>query len=284
MSHIPIADPDDPRIQVYRHLKTTNLTRWSGRFIAEGKLVVQRLFDSEFAVESVLVSDVREEELRGSVPDEVPVYVVPLAQARELVGYRFHSGVLACGIRPPSIPLPELLAPQGNLLLVALNRLTDPENLGMIIRIAAAFGADAVLLERGCADPFSRRALRTSMGAAFTMPIYESAALLSELREYREATGLQLVAAVLAAAVPLAELPRAERLCVAFGNEKDGLSPAWMNAADERCSIPMSPGVDSLNVSVAAGIFLYHFTGRLYDGLPRPSNRLTASEGRPTAD
>lgn len=93
------------------------------------------------------------------------------------------------------------------------------------------------------------------------IPFYESAALLSDVQELRTRSGLQLVAAVLEyAAIPLATSDRSPRTCIAFGNETDGLSGESIRAADIRATIPMSPLVDSLNVSVAAGIFLHHFT------------------------
>lgn len=259
VAHAIETSPDDPRLALYRHLKRTNLTRWSGRFIAEGEKVVERLLASPFKVESVLLSD-RRRDFLARLPATVAAFILPHDECEELTGYKFHQGVLACGIRRPSPSLAELLPPEGRLTLAVAPRITDPDNLGTLLRLAAAFGLHAVLLGPGSADPFSRRTLRVSMGAALSVPIVEADDLPTTLHDLKT-HDVHLIATVLdPTAEPLPTAHRPDRLALLFGNEAHGLSPAELAACDRHVTIPMAPPADSLNVSTAAAIFLYHFT------------------------
>lgn len=261
MNGIPIHSLDDERISVYRDLTKSKLTRRSGRFIAEARFVVRRLLESDCKIESLLVSEHALHAVEDWLPDDVPTYVMPRLLVEELIGFKFHQGLLACGFRKPPARLDDLIRNQQTGLLVAIPHVCDPENVGQLIRTAAAFGADGVLLGPGCADPFSRRVIRVSMGNAFALPIVESADLVAELREYRKATGCRMVAAVLDdQAQALESIARPEKLCLLLGNEGDGLDDEWLELADVKATIPMGRGVDSLNVAVAAGIFLFHFS------------------------
>jgi tRNA G18 (ribose-2'-O)-methylase SpoU len=260
-----IMSLDDPRLTPYRNVRQTNLTRWSGMFIAEGRRVVERLLSSEYHVESVLLSDRRHEAVLAEWPAEwleaAQVFVAPQELAEQLVGYDFHAGVLACGRRFEPFSVAEVLAVcRHSCTAVACPRITSPDNLGSILRICAALGVDGVLLGRGSCDPFSRRVLRVSMGAAFTLPIAESATLLDDVAAARKAEGWQLIAAAIdAQAEPLADAARPQRVVLALGNEAEGLDEEWLTASDRRVMIPMATSVDSLNVAVAAGVMLHHF-------------------------
>ncbi len=261
MPTIPIENLDDHRIDVYRSLKNTNLTRYSGLFIAEGRRVIERLFASGYAVESVLVSDRKLEQIAPLVPADVPVYMLPIALARQLVGYNFHSGVVACARRKPA-PSLESIVSKGNAptTLVVCPNVNDPDNLGSIIRIASALGVDAMLLGTGCADPLSRRVSRLSMGSCYRLPIIECADLEADLAGLARDWSFQLVATVLdkdAEALDCASRPH--RLALLFGNEAHGLDPRFRALCHRFVAIPMQEGTDSLNVAVAAGIILYHF-------------------------
>jgi tRNA G18 (ribose-2'-O)-methylase SpoU len=253
----------DPRLAPYRDLKRSNLTRWSGLFVAEGEKLAVRLLQSNFDVESVLVDEPHLQRLQqqAKVPPELPVFLVPGESVPEIVGFNFHRGVLACGRRKPRLPLAQALTEcPKRLTLVVCPDVQNPENLGSILRTSLAFGADAVVLGRDCADPFSRRVLRVSMGAALGVPIVESWDLAGELTMARERWGVQLAATVVdPAAEKLVEAKRPDRLALVFGSEGHGLSPDWLALCDRRLTIPIASGVDSLNVAIAAGIFLHHF-------------------------
>lgn len=142
---------------------------------------------------------------------------------------------------------------------------SKPDNLGLVFRCAAALDAEAVILGEKCCDPFSRRALRVSMGGVLQTPIYRAKNLLEELRDARERWNVAFYATVLDdAAIPLYDCgvsPFIERSRVAFvfGNEYSGLSSEMIEFCDQSVKIPMRGDVDSLNLGVSVGIFLYEF-------------------------
>lgn len=253
---------DDERLHVYRHLKQTNLTRWSGQFITEGKKLTVQLLQSDFPVVSVLTSDRYAGLLEPHLRDGVPAYVLPHRLAQMLVGFSFHCGMLGCGLRKPSPDLDDLLMPGRRHLLVVCPETENPDNVGSIVRIAAGFGATALLLGSGCGDPFSRRALRVSMGNALRLPIIEAGAGLRDvLDRLRREHGFSLIATVLDERAEVLRDVRVDgSLALLLGNEDAGLARDWIELCDRRVTIPMPPGTDSLNVAVAAGIFLYHFS------------------------
>lgn len=259
-----IESLDDPRLDPYRNLKSTNLTRWSNQFIAEGLLVVERLLASQFEVLSVVATRKVERQVVPLVPKDLPLYLLDHTLAEQLVGYTFHTGVLACGVRRPSPPLEALLSPATKQSLIAVcPNVNDPENIGAIIRLSAGFGLSGVLLGSECADPFSRRVLRVSMGTAFAMPIRETRDLQSDLLRLRDEHHVELAAAVLdPSAEPLENPGRSGRMALLFGNEKHGLDKKWIELCQRKLTIPMAPGADSLNVAVAAGIFFHYFQRR----------------------
>lgn len=262
-----IADLSDPRLDPYRDLKTSNLTRWSGQFIAEGAEVVLRLLAGPVPTVSVLVKRSLADTWRNRVPPAVPLLVVEDGLASELAGFNFHQGVLACGRRPLNPELAEWNRNPGPLRLAAVDAVTDPDNVGSLIRLVRAFGWDGLILGKGCADPWSRRAVRVSMGNGLALPMRLADTLADDLATLRH-QGVSCLATVLdPLATPLSELDVPARVCVVLGNERHGISPTVAAACDRRVTIPMQAGADSLNVAVAAGIVLYEFSNR---GVPYP--------------
>lgn len=262
MPVVPVATLDDPRVQMYRNLKAQNLSRQGPWFIAEGVRVVERLLDSSFETESVLLTERRVEEWLPRIPEHIPVFVVPQSEANQLVGFNFHVGVVACGRRRRSPALDELLPhDRSSLTVVVCPNCDNPENLGAIVRMCLGFGVDLLLLGPGCSDAFSRRVIRVSMGATFRQPIIETRNLQRDLLRLKEEWGFELAATILdPSASPLAATTtRQPRFGLLFGNEAFGLGDEWINLCDRRLTIPMAPGADSLNVAVATGIFLHHF-------------------------
>ena len=261
-SPILIESLDDPRVEAYRNLKMKNLQRGGEFFIAEGTKVVERMLQSNFQAASVFISQKRLEEWTAKVPPCVPLYVASQEVMNGLVGFDFHVGVVGCGVRQSRIPLEQVLpTDKKRLTVVACPNCDNPENLGAIIRIGAAFGIDALLLGKSCCDPFSRRVIRVSMGAAFTLPIVESADLFSDLQRLKTEWQFELSAAVLDDdAIRLHQATRTSRFGILLGNEDTGLDESWINLCNQKLTIPMCLGTDSLNVAVTAGIILHHFT------------------------
>jgi tRNA G18 (ribose-2'-O)-methylase SpoU len=262
MPVIPITTLDDPRVALYRNLKDRELERRGHHFIAEGEHLTRRLLASDFPVDSVMLVERRLAEMAPVIPDHVPVYVVAQETMTQILGLKFHSGVLACGRRKPRQTIDEVIPrDKDDLTLVICPEIANTENIGTMIRIAAGFGADAMILGERCHDPFWRQSVRVSMGTIFRLPLVQSDDLLRDMRRLREEWGVGLVASVLdESAEPLAGATRGRKLGILFGNEAQGLGPEWVDACDRRVTIPMRHGTDSLNVAVAAGIFLYHFT------------------------
>jgi tRNA G18 (ribose-2'-O)-methylase SpoU len=262
MPVFPVDTLDDPRIAHYRGLKDRDLARRGDLFIAEGDYVVRRLLASAFPTVSVLLSRRRVEHILPLVPSDVPVYVGEDALIKQVLGFKFHTGVIAVGRRLPSPSLGQVFEGRdGPMTVVVCPEIANSDNMGSIIRISAAFGADAMVLGERCHDPFWRQSVRVSMGAVFTLPLVRSENLLEDLRAMRERWGVELVATVVGEdAEPLASAPRPARLGLLFGNEAQGLSPEHVAACQRRVTIPMKLGTDSLNVAVSAAVFLYHFT------------------------
>ena len=258
---ILITSLDDPRLAFYRGLKDKELARRGDRFIAESEFVVRRLLASDYPTESVVVAERKAAALAAAVPEGVPLYAVPDRLLNEVVGYQFHTGVMAVARRLPSPPLASVVPAAGRSVVAVCPDLNNFVNLGSVIRTAAAFGVDAVVLGERCCDPFYRLCVRVSMGTCFRVPIVRSTDLLVDLAELRQAHGYQLLATVLDAdAEPLPTLAVPDRVAVLFGNEAVGLNAADAAACDRRVTLPMRRGTDSLNVAAAAAVFLYHLT------------------------
>lgn len=253
---------DDPRVALYRNLKDRELERRGRHFIAEGEHIVRRLLASDFPVDSLLLADRRAEEIAPMVPPHVPVYVVPQSLMNQIVGLKFHSGVLACGHRKPPATIEDVIPKnRDRLMLVICPDVSNVENIGGLVRLSAGFGADAMILGERCHDPFWRQSVRVSMGTIFTLPLMQSDNLLRDLSRLRSEWGVELIATVLDPdAQPLAASRRKSRCGLLFGGEAQGLDTEIVRACDRRVTIPMYHGTDSLNVAVAAGICLYHFT------------------------
>jgi tRNA G18 (ribose-2'-O)-methylase SpoU len=251
---------DDPRLADYRDLKDRRLGPESGRFIAESEIVVRKLIAAGFRIHSLLLTAPRLAALEpalAAAAGNVPVFLVPQSVMDGIAGFHVHRGCLSVAERPRCSVVPDHAR-----TVVVLVDLVDVDNLGSIVRNAAAFGADAVLLSPRSADPFYRKAVRTSAGAVFSLPIVRATAWPGDLLALRE-QGFSLVAAVVADdAVPLASYVPPERRAILFGSEGPGLDPSIQRLCDQRVTIPMAkrPGVDSLNVATASTVFLYHIT------------------------
>lgn len=265
-----ITELSDPRLDVFRDLKPRNAVRDAKLFVAEGPTVVERLLRSRFQVRSVLISDRKFAGFESRLVTTVPVYRVTDAQAREIVGFDFHAGVMASAERQPGPALADVIPPCGEAVIVAGDRVTDPENVGALIRIASAFGAAAVVLGSGSADPFSRRVLRVSMGNGLFLPVIETDHLPTTIAAFRQDHDFDICAMILdATAEVLRSAPLRQRTLLLFGNEYDGLSGEVLAEATRRLTIPMLNGTDSLNVAVCAGIALYELRSRSpRSGLP----------------
>ena len=258
-----IDDLHDPRIEPYREIRERDLVGRQGLFIAEGEVVLRHLVaGGRFRAVSVLIDSKRLEKLApmfAELPDDVPVFHARQEILSAIAGFPLHRGILGLG-RPVDTPTVEqLLASQGpGALLLVLYGIANHDNLGAIFRNAAAFGADAVILDAHCCDPLYRKALRVSVGAGLLVPFARLAPgedALALLAQH----GFEAVALTPRAETRLSDLTRSERMAVLLGAEGPGLADEVIIRA-RSVSIPMAHGFDSLNVATTSGIVLHHLT------------------------
>jgi tRNA G18 (ribose-2'-O)-methylase SpoU len=262
-----ISDSADPRLSDFRNVPDPELLRERGIFVAEGRLVVRRLLtESSYATRSVMATEPAHAALADVLdtrPD-LPVYVVPPSVMKEVSGFNIHRGCLAIGDRPQAMPWQRAVADARTVVL--LERVANADNIGGIFRNAAAFGADAVLLDEASADPLYRKAIRTSMAAALVVRFARVASVPSVLRELRTA-GFATVALTPAASTrtirSTVDALGAKPVVVALGHEGEGLTPAALEACEFQARVPISSSVDSLNVAAAAAIALYECGRRI---------------------
>ncbi len=253
---------DDPRLAEYRTLSDGELLRRRHRFVAEGRLVVARLLESGHRVESLLVNDASfhalEEPLSRASP-HIPIYVCETDEFAAITGFNLHRGCLALAERPDVRAFEEVMRAADRLLV--LEAVADADNVGSAFRNAASFGA-SVLLSDACCDPLYRKAIRTSMGSTLRTPYARLADWPRDLATLKS-EGFTLIALTPRAdAIDLptwAKTPR-QRLALLVGSEGPGLSADAQAVADVCVRIPISTGVDSLNLATATGIALYYFT------------------------
>lgn len=261
MPIIRVDDPGDPRIAAYRNVPDPNLLIQGGVFVAEGRLVVRRLIEGErFPVRSVMVTEAAFVPLSEVLVtrDELTVFIVPQVVMNGITGFNMHRGCLAIGERPRPREWREVMT--GAQRAIALERIANADNVGSVFRSAAAFGVDAVLLERTCTDPLYRKAIRTSMGAALSMPFAEAEPWPETLSQLARDGWALLAMTPSGSAAPLQAIARdisSRPVVIVLGHEGDGLSDAALAACTHRARIPITDNVDSLNVATAAAIAMY---------------------------
>jgi tRNA G18 (ribose-2'-O)-methylase SpoU len=264
-----IDDPDDPRIADYRDLRDAELRRRQGLFIAESREVVSRLLvEGRFRARSVLVTRPGFDGLRELLEKaaaRMPVLLTRPEVVRAVAGFNFHRGCLAIGERGGGLSLHEIAAPRGPRRLLALENVTNPDNIGGLFRNAMAFGVDGVLLSAGSGDPLYRKAIRVAIGASLSIPFARAGDWAGAIERLREAGYCVIALTPDGGAIDVAEFgatrPVPERAALLLGAEGVGLSAATRRAAHLEVRIRMRPGVDSLNVATAAGIALHRLNG-----------------------
>lgn len=258
---IEIDDAGDPRLADYRDLRDVTLRKSleaeHGLFLAEGEKVVRRAVESGYPVRSLLMAPRWLSGLDDVLArTESPCYVVSEALAEKITGFHVHRGALASLVRLPLRDAAEVI--DGARTVLVLEDIVDHTNFGAIMRSGAALGVDAVLLSPRCADPLYRRAVKVGMGAVFSMPWTRLGDWRTGLTWLGE-QGFTTVALTLADdATPVEQaVAGVDRLALVLGTEGHGLSREWETSARRRATIPMRPGIDSLNVAAATAVACY---------------------------
>ncbi len=259
---VTVLDPSDPRVRDFTTL--TDVAARSvrepaeGLFIAEGAKVIQRALAAGYRPRAVLTEAKWLPELSGSLEGSgASVLLASPDILRGVTGYRVHRGALASFERRP-LPRPADVLRDARFVVVLVD-LVDHTNVGAVFRNAAALGADAVLVTPGCADPLYRRSVKVSMGAVLGVPWTRT-----DEDPFAHLAAFTTLAMTLGpGAIDLAGVePASGRRAVLLGTEGSGLPAELANRADLRVRIPMSGGIDSLNVAAASAIALYALNPR----------------------
>ena len=263
---IEITDFLDPALDVYARLTENQLVNREhpeeGLFIAESPKVIHRALDAGCVPVSFLVEDRQLEGEAAPVlarcPD-TPIYTASFEVLTNLTGFKLTRGMLCAMRRPGFAPLAEILA--GCRRVAVLENVMNPTNVGAIIRSAAALNMDAVLLTPGCSDPLYRRAIRVSMGTVFQVPW---AWLPEDWGKQLHDLGFKTAAMALKEDTLSIRDPRllAEpKLAIVLGTEGEGLADITIEDCDYTVKIPMTHGVDSLNVAAASAVAFFQLGG-----------------------
>ncbi|CDX28460.1 tRNA/rRNA methyltransferase SpoU [Mesorhizobium plurifarium] len=265
MNLIPIDDPRDPRVAAYLDIRERDLVGRQGRFVAEGKAVLDLLLSAgRFAAESALILENRlagVREILDKAPPDFPVYVAAGEVMDRIAGFHMHRGILAIGMRGDPVPAEILVETlPRRALAVVLVGISNHDNMGAIFRNAAAFGADAVLLDQTCCDPLYRKAIRVSVGAALKVP-FASFGDTGAFTATLDRLGFSQFALSPGGATDIRAAERPARLALYLGTEGEGL-PRDLLTRLHTVRIGMAEGFDSLNVAAASAIALHHFSDR----------------------
>lgn len=273
MSISNISHADDPRLEDFRDIRDRDVRGPDGRpgvFIGEQTLVVEKMLRRPALLRRVLVSEPRRAWLESALADaghpEVEALVAPRSILEAVAGFPIHRGVIASGnrISLEGRSIAEIIPPGDRpATVLVLESIRNIDNIGMLFRVAAAFGVDAVVLSPDCHDPLYRKSLRVSIGHALSIPFARSDDWKSDLESLRSRFGLHLIGASVGdgSSLPNAT-PRSahDRVALIMGSEFDGLGPDATATCDALVRIAMAAGVDSLNVGVAAAVLLDRFS------------------------
>ena len=260
-----IKDFAAPELDVYARTSEVQLLRYyepePGIFIAESPKVIERALHAGYQPVSFLIEhkDLEREagEILKKYPD-VPVYTAEYEILVKLTGFALTRGML-CAMRRNPLPLAEEICRNASRIAV-LENVVNPTNIGAIFRSAAALHMDAVLLTGGCSDPLYRRAARVSMGTVFQIPwtyFDKKTAWPGEGMQLLKNMGFKTAAMALrddSVGIDNQTLQAEEKLAIVLGTEGDGLSSQTIADCDYTVKIPMSHGVDSLNVAAASAV------------------------------
>ena len=258
---IAIESADDPRIAEFRDIRERDLTGRQSRFIAEGTVVLRMLAahlgHGDFVGEKVLLLRNRVDgvlEILERLPDQVPVYVAEAEVLDRIVGFHLHRGVLALGRRETAAGDIVDRLPDRALVLVGCG-ISNHDNAGSMFRNAAAFKADAIILDETSCDPLYRKALRVSVGSVLSVPYQRGGDAVDILTRLAE-SGFAIWTLSPRGETDIRSIPPSDRMALVVGTEGEGLPEAVLSQF-RSARIPQSAGLDSLNVATATGIALF---------------------------
>ena len=269
---IEITDFQPPELDIYARLTEAQLLHYyepdGGLFIAESPKAVERALDAGCVPVSILAERKHIEGQAHAIIlrcGEVPVYTADFEILTQLTGFPLTRGML-CAMRRPKLPKVEEICSVAHRIAI-LENVMNPTNVGAIFRSAAALGMDAVLLTCACSNPLYRRAIRVSMGTVFQIPwtFLSSDQWPNSALQQLKTLGFKTAAMALSdnsISIDDPQLIEAEKLAIILGTEGDGLAPVTISGCDYTVCIPMSHGVDSLNVAAASAVAFWQLRNR----------------------
>jgi tRNA G18 (ribose-2'-O)-methylase SpoU len=270
---IEITDFAAPELDVYARLREVQLLNRQdpeqGIFIAESPRVIERALDAGCVPLSFLVEKKHLEQEARTLMErcpESPFYTAEFDVLTQITGYKLTRGMLCAMRRPKPLSVEEVCA--GTHRIAILENVVNPTNVGAIFRSAAALNMDAVLLTPDCSDPLYRRSIRVSMGTVFQIPwtyFPEDASWPEDGMKLLKESGFKTVSMALrndSVEIDDPVLHAEERLAVILGTEGEGLASTTIADSDYTVKIPMSHGVDSLNVAAASAVAFWELGGK----------------------
>lgn len=264
--YIEIKSKDNERFKYVKSLLKKKHRNLEKKFIVEGHRIIKQALKVESEVETVMFT---EEYLRSKDHEElllklsdagVRIFKVARPLLDELSDTQHSQGIIAVVRAKEYILQSEL--PKARFVLV-LDRIQDPGNMGTIIRTADAAGVDAVVMLKGCTDPYSSKVLRSTMGSIFNMKLLladESEATLKLIRQ----SGFELVSSMIETDTYYDEIEFKKKTALVIGNEGSGIEDWILKESDVHVKIPIYGSAESLNAAVAAGILMYRIAGFIY--------------------
>ena len=271
---VEIESFSDPFLDVYARLTENQLVNRANPenalFIAESPKVIERALDDGYEPVSLLMEKKHIDGQASGVISrcgDVPVFTAPLPVLTQLTGFPLTRGVLCAMKRKPLRPVEEVCA--GAKVIAILENVMNPTNVGAVFRSAAALGIDAVLLTPACSDPLYRRSVRVSMGTVFQIPWTRLGTQIADWPEngmnLLHALGFKTAALALrddSVSIDDPALAAEEKLALVLGTEGEGLADRTIASCDYTVRIPMSHGVDSLNVAAASAVAFWQLGRR----------------------
>ena len=256
-----ITSGDNPRIKYLKHLAKRRFRETEGKFIIEGVRFVEEAIASRISIEAVvfsskLLQNVRGKELLDNLySSDIALWEVTEAIMESLADTATPQGVLAV-VNAVATGLDEVLTGEQKHLLVLVDGIQDPGNLGTVIRTADAAGADAVILTRGTVDLYNPKTLRATMGSVFHLPIIMAGEAIQAAERLLQ-SGVQLVVGMPQANRPVFSVDLTGSVALVVGSEAGGVSEEVISLASYLVNIPMAGRAESLNAAVATAIMLY---------------------------
>ncbi|HYM19648.1 MAG TPA: RNA methyltransferase [Candidatus Kapabacteria bacterium] len=245
------------------HFTGLRLPQSGDHFIIETDKVVTSLLESQLEVISLFLTEEYFNKKRAlieahSQDAEAAVFLAPKNEMEQIVGFALHQGIMAAAKIPRECSLDEIIHKSTKpVLLVILDEIADAENMGAIYRTALAMGASAILIDNRSISPWIRRAVRVSMGAVFDLPTITVDSLLNAIEQIKNSNISVYATTISANAQSLWSVDLTKDVALIFGSEGYGIKDNVISSADAEITFPMPVGIDSLNVAITEGVFLY---------------------------